>query len=260
MIVLLFFERLTMKSSRQIVYLTFDIDWAHDDVIAHMLDVIETENVPATIFVTHDTPLLARMRANPNIELGAHPNFIPLELGNSDISQFGDYTSHILQFYRTLLPEATTVRSHGLVQSTRLLDLMTDMGFSRESNLLITLQSGMNLRAFYHWTGIMRVPYFWEDDIHCAEIERNYWDGWDVSPFLDNTCLKVFDFHPIHLFLNTNKMSLYESARPFFHQPQELDRIANETAPGDRDFLIDLIAGARARNYDFGLLRNIYPD
>lgn len=249
-----------MKSTRQIVYLTFDIDWAHDEVIAHMLDILEQEQVPATIFVTHDTPLLARMRAHPNWELGAHPNFIPLELGNSDVSLFQDYARRVLQTYRDLLPEATTVRSHGLVQSTRLQDLMTEMGFSRESNLLITLQSGMNLRAFYHWTGIMRVPYFWEDDIHCAEMERNIWTDWNVDPFLDNVCLKVFDFHPIHLYLNTDEMGRYESARPHFQDPAKLREIANSDAPGDCSFLRSLIAGARERGYGFGLLRDIYPD
>ncbi len=249
-----------MKSTRQTVYLTFDVDWAHDEVIAHMLDIIEKEKVPATIFVTHDTPLLARMRANPNIELGAHPNFIPLQLGNSDVSLFQDYAKEILQTYRDLLPEATTIRSHGLVQSTRLLDLMTDMGFLRESNLLITLQSGMNLRAFYHWTGILRVPYFWEDDIHCAEMERKYWDSWDVDPFLDNSCLKVFDFHPIHLYLNTDTMERYEKARPHFHCPEKLREIQNKSDKGDRDFLYDLIKGAKDRGYNFDLLRNIYPD
>ncbi len=249
-----------MKSTRQTIYLTFDVDWAHDEVITHMLDILEKEKVPATIFVTHDTPLLARMRANPNIELGAHPNFIPLQLGNSDVSLFQDYAKKILQEYRDLLPEATTVRSHGLVQSTRLLDLMTDMGFLRESNQLITLKSGMNLRAFYHWTGILRVPYFWEDDIHCAEMERKYWDGWDVAPFLDNSCLKVFDFHPIHLYLNTDTMVRYEKARPYFHNPEKLREIQNKTVPGDRDFLYNLIKGAKEREYTFGLLKDIYPD
>jgi len=57
------------------IYLTFDLDWACDCVIEDTLLLLEHENVPATIFVTHDTPLLKRMRENPNIELGVHPNF-----------------------------------------------------------------------------------------------------------------------------------------------------------------------------------------
>lgn len=249
-----------MKSTRKIVYLTFDIDWAHDDVIAHTLDILEKEDVPATIFVTHDTPLLGRMRGNPNLELGAHPNFIPLDLGNTDVSHFLDYTRGILQTYKELVPEATTVRAHGLTQNSRLLDLMAEMGYTRESNLLITLQSGMNLRPFYHWNGIMRVPYFWEDDIHCVEIERKFWDGWEPEPFLDNACLKVFDFHPIHVYLNTDNLDRYESARPCFQQPEKLREIVNTTGRGDQNFLLELIREARARDYGFGVMRDIYPD
>lgn len=249
-----------MKSTRKIVYLTFDIDWACDEVIAHTLDFLERENVPATIFVTHDTPLLARMRANPNLELGVHPNFIPLDLGNSDISQFLDYARHLLDGYKKLVPEATTIRSHGLTQNSRLLDLMEEMGYTRESNLLITLSSGMNLRAFYHWNGIMRVPYFWEDDIHCVEIQRKYWDGWDTEPFLENTCLKVFDFHPIHLYLNTDDLDRYERARPYFSDPKKLKEIANRDGRGDYHFIQELVENSRKKGYSFGVLRDIYPD
>ena len=249
-----------MKSTRKTVYLTFDIDWAHDEVIANTLNLLEKEQLPATLFITHKTPLLARMRANPNLELGVHPNFIPLDMGNCDVSKFLDYAQKILAMYKTLVPEATTVRAHGLTQNSRLLDLMAEMGYTRESNLLVTLQSGVNLRAFYHWNGIMRVPYFWEDDIHCAEMERKTWDSWSPEPFLDNICLKVFDFHPIHLYLNTEEMGRYEACRPYFQQPAELKKRANHEGEGDLTFLKNLIAGAREREYSFGVLRDVYPD
>ena len=249
-----------MKSTRKIVYLTFDVDWACDEVLARTLDILEQEDVPATIFVTHNTPLLARMRQNPRLELGAHPNFIPLDLARSDVSQFLDYARGVLQTYKTLVPEATTVRAHGLTQNSRLLDLMAEMGYTRESNLLITLSSGMNLRAFYHWNGMMRVPYFWEDDIHCVEMERGSWSSWDTTPFLDNPCLKVFDFHPIHIYLNTENLARNESARPYFQQPEKLAALVNTETRGDHDFLQDLIASARKRGYCFGLLRDIHPD
>ncbi len=249
-----------MKSTRKIVYLTFDLDWACDAVIAATLDILEREELPATIFVTHGTPLLARMRKNPRLELGVHPNFIPPNLGNTDVSLFLDYAKGLMQNYKQLVPEATTLRAHGLTQNSRLLDLMAEMGYTRESNLLITLSSGMNLRAFYHWNGIMRVPYFWEDDIHCVEIERKVWHGWDVQPFLDNTCLKVFDFHPIHVFLNTENLARYEGARPHFKNPEVLAALANTEIRGDRDFLLDLVQTARQMDYGFGLLRDIYPD
>lgn len=68
--------------SYQKIFLTFDIDWASDEVLEYCIDIVEKANIKATWFVTHETPLLGRLRANPNFELGIHPNFNPLLEGN----------------------------------------------------------------------------------------------------------------------------------------------------------------------------------
>ena len=52
--------------------------------------------------------------------------------------------------------------------------------------------------------------------------------------------LKVFNFHPIHLFLNTNSLDLYEKARPFFKDYKKLKSIRSNDF-GIRDFFIELI-------------------
>ena len=51
------------------IFLTFDIDWADDDVIGDTIDLVEKAEVKATWFVTHQTPLLDRLRDNPKFEL-----------------------------------------------------------------------------------------------------------------------------------------------------------------------------------------------
>ena len=51
------------------IYLTFDIDWASDEVLGYTIDLLESFNARATFFVTHDTQLLKRLRENPNFEL-----------------------------------------------------------------------------------------------------------------------------------------------------------------------------------------------
>ena len=57
------------------IFLTFDIDWASDEVINDSLEVIEKYGIKSTWFVTHDSPILERLKDNKNIELGIHPNF-----------------------------------------------------------------------------------------------------------------------------------------------------------------------------------------
>lgn len=44
------------------LYLTFDVDWACDEVLADTIDLVEEADVCATCFVTHDAPLLKRLR------------------------------------------------------------------------------------------------------------------------------------------------------------------------------------------------------
>ena len=40
------------------IFITFDIDWAADDVIAYCLNLLEKNDIKATFFVTHETKML----------------------------------------------------------------------------------------------------------------------------------------------------------------------------------------------------------
>ena len=50
---------------RNRLFLTFDIDWACDEVLADTVRLVEAAGVMATWFVTHDTPLLERLITSP---------------------------------------------------------------------------------------------------------------------------------------------------------------------------------------------------
>lgn len=63
------------NSWRDKVFLTQDIDSAHEQVIAYAANLLEASGVLATWFFTRDTPLRARLRSNPDLELGIHSNF-----------------------------------------------------------------------------------------------------------------------------------------------------------------------------------------
>jgi hypothetical protein len=57
------------------VFLSFDIDWAHDDILADSINIVRDAGVASTWFVTHTTPLLQQLRNLNDAELGIHPNF-----------------------------------------------------------------------------------------------------------------------------------------------------------------------------------------
>lgn len=52
--------------------------------------------------------------------------------------------------------------------------------------------------------------------------------------------LKVFDFHPIHVFLNTESLDRYERTRPLHQNPKELIKHRYQ-GDGTRSRLIELL-------------------
>jgi hypothetical protein len=214
-------------------FLTFDIDWAHDDVIAATLDLLEGAGVKSTWFVTHETPILDRMRENGLYELAIHPNFN--NILNGDHSN-GKTAEDIVDRVLEIVPEAKTVRSHSLTQSSRLVDLFAKKGLTHDCNDFIPYESGVSIRSWKHWSGIIKCPHFWEDDIESFKEKPAYDHLEKISG-----SLKIFDFHPIHIFLNTDKPSRYEAARPYFHDVEKLTRCINQDGYGSRTALQSLI-------------------
>lgn len=227
-------------------YITLDIDWASDEVISDTLDLLDSLALPATIFITHETTLLERMRQNPRIALGIHPNFCPLLQGRGT---HPDYHA-VIDELKTLVPEATCARSHALVDASPILVAFKDQGFCKDMNLFIPFSSGIRLRPFRHYSDLQRIPYFYEDDAFCYETDKSSPEAHLLEA---GDGLKVFNFHPIHLYLNTETMTRYEEARPYFQDFPKLKPIVNpDTENGARAFLTRLAACARENGYTFG--------
>jgi hypothetical protein len=144
-------------------YLSLDIDWAHDDVLADTIDLVEEYHVSATWFVTHNTPLIARLRSHPRFELGIHPNFNFLLNGDC---RAGCDAAEVVDRLMAIVPEAKSVRSHSTTQSSGLLDLFLRRGLTHECNAFIPVQSGISLKPWRLWSNLTRVPYNYEDDVH----------------------------------------------------------------------------------------------
>lgn len=218
------------------IFITLDLDWAHDAVVADALDLLERRGIAATIFVTHETPLLTRMRANPAFELGIHPNFNPLLNGEHD---YGKTMGEVLDRFLELVPEARSARSHSLATSSPMLDALAEKGLRCESNTFIPWETGVALKPWMAWNGtLVRVPVCWADDIHCMTGT-----SWDAGRLRAIPGLRVFIFHPIHLFLNTDGIERYNQARPDFRDPAALRAHVNAEGVGVRRLFADLVSG-----------------
>ncbi|MGB4101377.1 MAG: hypothetical protein WBK91_05675 [Alphaproteobacteria bacterium] len=212
-------------------FLTFDIDWAHDAVLANVIDLVTDAGVAATWFVTHATPLLARLRANPLFELGVHPNFNPLLVGEGGAD---NNAAGILEQICQIVPEARAVRSHSLVMSERLVDVFRDAGLQRVCNSFIPAESGATCVPWKLWDNMIVIPHCWQDNV-AMRLHGV------VQPPPPGHGLRVYDFHPIHVYLNTPTVATYEAARPFFQQPDMLARHRVVQERGTRDILRQIL-------------------
>lgn len=215
------------------IFLTFDIDWACDAVLADAIDLVEAAGVPATWFVTHSTPLLVRLRANDKFELGIHPNFNFLLEGDP---RNGANAAEVVDRMLELVPQARSVRSHSMTQSSRLLQLFKDRKLTHDANHFIPEHSGIELRPWLHWNGLIKVPYCWEDDAHCMHDQYS-----DVESMSKRSGIRVLDFHPIHVYLNTERMERYESTRSIHHLPEKLLAHRSAHHQGAREVLKSLL-------------------
>jgi hypothetical protein len=214
------------------IFLTFDIDWAHDDVLSETVDLVEMAEVPATWFLTHDTPVKARIRQNPKFELGIHPNFNFLLDGDA---RNGRNAREVIERLMEVVPEARSVRSHSITQSSVLIERFKEAGLTHESNYLVPHHSGIALAPYELWNGVCRVPYHWEDDVHFLHGHTH-----TMQDVLNLPGLQVFNFHPIHVYLNTEHQDRYELTRSLHRNPLAMLKYRNAGC-GTRNRLLDII-------------------
>jgi len=105
-----------------------------------------------------------------------------------------------------------------------------------DCNHFIPFQEGIKLKPYRLWNNIIKVPYSWEDDIACI-----YGDLGTSMVVKEDDELNVFDFHPIHVFLNTNNLSLYESTRAIHREVSQMIK-SRWYGEGTRSWLEDVLS------------------
>jgi hypothetical protein len=214
------------------VFLSLDIDWAHDEVLYDSIQLIQKAGVASTWFVTHETPLIASLRNLKSAELGIHPNFNPLLDGTH---QYPHNTSEkILKSSMSLVEDAKAIRSHSLTQNERLIDQFKQVGLTHISNTFIPYGAGIVVKPFKIWDQMVVVPHCWQDNVALRMPL--------LFPKTIETIqtLYALNFHPIHVFLNTESIDRYERTRAIHNNPKELLK-HRYTGVGTRTKLTDLL-------------------
>ena len=194
-----------MASTNDFV-LTLDIDWAPDFVIDRVAQILIENGVKATWFVTHQSEAIERLRAsNELFELGIHPNML---YG----STHGKTEDEVLTYIKHIVPDAISMRTHSLYQtSSWLVKAAKDYGVSIDVSLFLPKAANLHPHQIkWHGSSLWRIPYFWEDDSEMFEDDPI----WSISDKrLNVSGLRIFDFHPIHIALNTDSFEKYEKLK-----------------------------------------------
>lgn len=214
------------------LFLSFDIDWAGDEVVSSTIDIVELSGHRATWFITHQTDIIDRLRENDKFELGIHPNFNFLLIGDF---RNGRCAEEVVDRMLAIVPEARSVRSHSTTQSSLLHKLYVEKGLTHESNYFLPEQSGIVARPWRLWNRLNIVPYCYSDEVACL-YEMNA----PMEQLKARQGLKIFDFHPIHVFLNTEHLDRYERTRQLHRQSAELIKYRYE-GNGTRTNLLNLL-------------------
>jgi hypothetical protein len=219
--------------------ITLDIDWAPDFVIDFVADMLIQYNTRATWFVTHNSPAVECLRQNKELfELGIHPNFM---VG----STHGQTPESVLNHCMGLIPDAVSMRTHALFQSTPILAKAARLT-SVKTDVSLFLPYAAHLQPVRMWFdpmhSLIRVPVYWSDG---TEINSPS-PIWETSPsIVEEDGVKVFAFHPMHIYLNSPDAQPYQRVKECTPQldktqPADLEPLIN-LGRGDRTFFLELI-------------------
>jgi hypothetical protein len=202
------------ESASQIC-ISLDVDWAPDEIIKPVVEAMQHHGVKATFFATNASELLSGLDED-QFEVGLHPNF-----NNAN----GDFRPPLETLKRSY-PKAKGARSHSLFVSSHILELYIENGLKYESNIF--LSGHHDLHPVIRFEEFLSIPFYWSDDKHISLR----------TPFeLDQLALempgiKVLNFHPMHVFMNTSSDEHYQQYKRHYQEPGNLQEFINRERPG----------------------------
>ena len=216
---------------------TIDIDWASDAAIDQTLDYFANNNIPATLFSTHDSPVIDK--ALSVFDVGLHPFFGE---GSSHGRSIPEITQHVMDLPHNF--KGFRCHRFGVCNSSKAALLAAGMQIS--SNVCTNLEI---LPPFQDRFGLLEVPIFLEDG---GYLWKNH--PLEVTPSLalklGEPMPKVIIIHPMHFALNSPTFDYMLNIKNTHtrHEWQTLSQSSLKqlhfTGRGIRDFIEDLIVAS----------------
>ncbi len=219
------------------IIFTMDVDWAPEEVIEYSLAIFREYRAKCTLFATHASDVL-RSCDRALFEIAIHPNYNQLLNGKAN-KTYRDVVDELMQIY----PEAKGARGHSTTQNTPIIEYYAERGLIYDSSTMLPYAT--NLAPIKLWNGMLRIPYNWGDDAHWM-----YGRTFDQSGLaMNGEALNILDFHPVHIFLNTESQARYDSAKLYYQDPKHLAGFVNKGPfPGTKDLLVQSLETAISMN------------
>ena len=182
--------------------LSFDQDWASDEICLSIADLLISKNIKSTWFITNKGFFLEKLMQFPDLfELGIHPNFLP-------DSSHGNSLMDVLDNITSIVPMARVSRGHAVFQYGSILQVMRNK-YNISWDLTMFMYEKDNLYPTKLFTSpenfLYRLPVFWCDDHEFNNPEKD----WSLKKYQSVFGVKVFSFHPIHVYLNSGTAADY---------------------------------------------------
>lgn len=151
---------------------------------------------------------------------------------------------------RALFPEATGWRSHSCVFSHLLMEWVGENGYHYVSTNDEVGRRGP--RPFRHPWGVWQLPIYYMDNMdfstphYWPELGHSKFDPALVERALEDDGVYVFDFHPIHLLLNTEGKDHYFAVRQRFLEGEDV-AVLRSLNYGTASFFTELTEAMEAR-------------
>lgn len=191
---------------------TMDLEWSPPEVVRDAIRIFDRRGVRCTLFLTND---LGDFDFGDH-ELALHPDC-------RDLSDPQGPLDDLLQ----VAPGAKGVRWHALFGSQRLYPHYEERGIVYESNVM--MQDQVGIRPYRLAPSLWEVPIFFMDNMHIAMAGDREAGFRPDDLALAGPGVRVFDLHPVHIALNTERLARYHQAKAYYHDPDRLRAHANRS-------------------------------
>ncbi len=182
--------------SKRNVYPTFDLDWANEQQINFLIDILGENEIKATFFLTHYSEAVQKIMDRKQLfEVGIHPNFL-------ENSTHGKNFDEVMDYFKSWISSPIGVRAHGLYNTSRYFIEIMKKYPSIQYDVSTYLPYADNIKPYrfeYEGKSMYKIPFNWEDDLEFA-VEKPVWH---INRLLEKISgLIILNFHPVHIFYN----------------------------------------------------------